>query len=121
MQCYFDGSGRSRRYRQPVANSGRIHGADSFWGRFRDDWDRMLRERYPVAPYIHMIELLSREDPFAWGAAGWNEQKINKLILGALNILQQVDKREFCSFICSIDTSAHERLLAEGYVIRERS
>jgi len=48
-----------------------------------------------------------------------NEQRSTKLILDALNILQQVDKREFCSFICSIDTSAHERLLAEGYVIRE--
>jgi Protein of unknown function (DUF3800) len=50
---------------------------------------------------------------------GWDDSKISALVLDALNILQGFDKRRFCSFVCSIDLQARERLIAEGYVISE--
>lgn len=119
MRCYFDGSeGQDDNAATWLTLAGYM-APDSFWGRFQGPWERMLRERYPVAPYIHMIELLSRDDPFEWGVAGWDKTKIDKLILDAVDTLQQMDKREFCSFICSIDVSARGRLVSEGYNIPE--
>jgi len=79
----------------------------------------MLRERYPVAPYIHMYEMLSREDPFEYGAAGWDDNKIASLVHDAVILLQGMDKSSFCSFACSIDTGARNRLISEGLNIPE--
>ncbi len=73
----------------------------------------MLRSRYPIAPFIHMTDLLTFNDPYE-RVSGWNEEKISSLVLDALQILQAMDKRKFCSFICTVDVSARDRLVAEG-------
>lgn len=86
------------------------------WAEFQNQWDIMLRERYPIAPYIHMWQIVSGTDPFE-SRAGWTELEVDRLVSDAENLLSVVPTNEMCAFACSIDLNAHERLLAEGYDI----
>ena len=43
---------------------GGVMATDAVWGSFDESWIRMLAERYPRAPYIHMNELVQGVDPF---------------------------------------------------------
>ncbi len=116
VQCYFDGSkGNDGSSSKWLTLAGYI-GSDVFWGSFDGLWRKMLRERYPVAPYIHMYELLGHDDPFE-RVAGWTDDKISDLINDALNLLQQINRRAFCSFVCSVDVTAHTQLLEAGRAI----
>jgi len=38
-----------------------VAATDSTWAEFDRKWDRMLKERSPVAPYIHMIKLMGQK------------------------------------------------------------
>jgi len=87
--------------------------SDQFWGDFQTRWETMLKDRYPIAPYIHMNPLVMREDPFE-RVVGWTDDKVSQLVLDALGFLQNINKRAFCAFVISIDSTAHRRLLAEG-------
>jgi hypothetical protein len=113
MRCYFDGSeGKDDRGAKWLTLAGYM-ASDSFWGDFDDKWKAMIRNRYPIAPYIHMNPLVMREDPFE-RVAGWTDEKMTELVTDALKFLGVINKRAYCSFVMSIDVTAHERLLAEG-------
>ena len=113
MRCYFDGSqGDDDTGDQWLTLAG-YTASDLFWGRFQQTWEQMLRERYPIAPYLHMWELVSGNDPFE-RKAGWTEDKVHELIIDAAQLLQGFDKSKFCAFTCTISLSARDRLIAEG-------
>jgi hypothetical protein len=41
-----------------------VVGDDLFWSVFNSKWETMLRGRYPIAPYIHMTDILISNAPF---------------------------------------------------------
>jgi Protein of unknown function (DUF3800) len=116
MKCYFDGSvgGQSDRW---MSLAGLV-ATDSVWGTFQKRWETMLRERYPVAPFLHMTDLITGNDPFE-RKAGWTEEKVDDLVGSAERLLASLDQRQICAFSCSIDYGAHKRLRAEGYKISD--
>lgn len=120
MTCYFDGSaGADDAGSQWLTLAGYM-ASDSFWASFQTKWETMLRARYPIAPWLHMIELFGHEDPFE-RVNGWTDDKIGTLIWDALDLLQNLDKSAFRAFVYSIDVTAHKRLLEEGYKIGDPS
>lgn len=116
MKCYFDGSEGTDDSGGKWLTLAGYAAPDSFWGAFSRKWERMLTERYPIAPFIHMWQVVSGEDPFE-RRSGWDEENINRLILNAVDLMQQMDKRRFRCFVCSVDISARQRLLREGYEV----
>ena len=119
MRCYFDGSkGVDGDNNVWLTLAGYV-AKDGFWRHFNTQWDRMLRERYPVAPYVHMYQLASGSPPFESGPNGWTKAKVEQLIHDALGILQVQDKEVFRSVICSVNVAAHARLVDEGYEIED--
>jgi hypothetical protein len=117
VRCYFDGSTSEDSQWLTLAG---FMASDPFWGEFQNRWDAMLRNRYPVAPYIHMSEILARVDPFE-REAGWTDGKIESLVWDATGVLTESDKGRFRSFVCRIDIKAHAKLLSEGYVLQDPS
>src|SRR5436309_5487153 len=118
MRCFFDGSeGQDDNGSQWLTLAGYI-ASDKFWGQFQPTWEKMLRDRYPVAPYLHMWQMLSHEDPFE-RANGWTDDKINRFVSDALDLLQHEDKQRFLACAYSVDVTAHSRLVAEGYEIAD--
>jgi hypothetical protein len=91
--------------------------SDAMWHKFNDRWRRVLWERYPIAPYLHMTHLLSGKDPFIRGVGGWSEEAQSKLIRDSVFMLQQLDKREVFFSRCSVNVSARARLVAQGHPV----
>jgi hypothetical protein len=60
--------------------------------------------------------MISGVDPFE-RVVGWTNEKLNQLIFDSINLLQGLDKKAFCSFICSVNTSARSRLVEAGVII----
>ena len=113
MKLHLDGSeGDDDGGRKWMTLAGYI-ASDGFWRDFDDRWTTMLHNRYPVAPYIHMNELMGWDDPFE-RVNGWTDRRKEELILDAVKLLQSINKRAFCSFLCRIDLSGHAALIAEG-------
>ena len=117
MKCYFDGSGDGRDASgDDWITLGGVAATDAAWGDFDQRWSRMLRERYPVAPYVHMIEVMGHDDPFT-SVNGWDLAKKRQLILDAIIALSQMDKNEFRWFRISINEGAVRRLFREGEAV----
>jgi hypothetical protein len=113
MRCYWDGSkGNDDSGAEWLTLAGFI-ASDGFWGDFQGKWEMMLRARYPIAPFIHMSDMVTYNDPFE-RVAGWTAIKIKDLVDDAIKLLNGMNKRAYCSFVCSVDVSAHGRLLTEG-------
>jgi hypothetical protein len=118
MQFFFDGSeGRDDNGNDWLTLAGFVS-SNSFWTSFNRQWDRMLKDRYPIAPYVHMWELIHGSDPFE-RIVGWTQDRVNQLVNDAIGILQGMDKSAFCSFVCTIDVSARSRLISMGSEIPE--
>jgi hypothetical protein len=79
-------------------------------------WNEMLHDRYPVAPFLHMTDLFTNNDPFEV-KAGWTEGRVQSLVNDALELLGAIQTHSYCAFACAIDTRAHKRLVEEGYDI----
>ena len=103
MKCYYDGSLGDDASGDSWITLGGVAATDSAWAEFDLKWNRMLKERYPVAPYIHMIDVMGHDDPFDYG---WDRQKKRQLISDAIVVLSQMDKLEFRWFRCSINQTA---------------
>jgi hypothetical protein len=113
MRCYHDGSYGDDGSGDSWVTLGGVAATDAAWNDFDTKWNRMLKERYPVAPYIHMIELTGHESPFDV-TNGWSLSKKRQLIEDAIVILSQMDKNEFRWFRCSVNQSAVDRLYRRG-------
>ena len=113
MKTYFDGScGNDQNGNSWITFAG-IAGTDDLWAKFDLEWSRMLRSRYPIAPYIHMIELLGHEDPFE-GQVGWRYENKRQLIQDAVVLLSQMNKAQFIMGWSSIPESLRLRLKQDG-------
>ena len=118
MRCYFDGSqGIADDSDQWMTLAGLV-ASDAVWADFQTQWEAMLSDRYPIAPFIHMTDLVVGKDPFE-RLAGWTHEKKLKLALDAANVLQGLGIQNICAFYCTINETARLRLLTEGCEIDE--
>jgi hypothetical protein len=118
MKCYFDGSeGQDKNGHTWLTLAG-YAAPDRFWINFDIEWQAMLRDRYPVAPYIHMIDILDWHDPFE-RVNGWDETKKDKLIEDAIRLLEEMNRFHFRSFICAIDLTARDNLVEKGHPVSD--
>ena len=78
----------------------------------------MLKQRYPVPPFIHMNPLVMATKPFE-RVVGWSEEKITALVTDAIDIMQNLNSASFRSFVCSVNISARKRLVDEGYDVMD--
>jgi hypothetical protein len=99
-----------------VGNLAGIAATDAVWEEFDHKWQKMLSSRYPVAPFIHMIDILNDEDPFE-PEVGWDYDKKHSLVQDAIVLLSHMSKTDFRMFWCSINESARLRLQKEGKVV----
>jgi hypothetical protein len=113
MKAFYDGSiGEDENGDRWITLAG-VAGTDAVWANFEERWKRMLAERYPVAPYIHMIELLGHDDPFE-SHVGWDIDKKHELVRDAVVLLSQMDKAGFKMAWSSINESARLRAEIDG-------
>lgn len=112
MKTYFDESYGDDDHGDKWITLAGIAATDAVWADFDGKWKKMLASRYPVAPYIHMIELMGHDDPFEL-AVGWDFSKKEKLVDDAIVLLSQMDKAGILMARCSINESARVRLSAE--------
>jgi hypothetical protein len=116
MKCYFDGSEGKDLYGDTWITLAGFAGTDKSWGKFEDTWSRMLRERYPIAPYIHMWEIVSATDPFE-RVNGWTKDRVVSLVSDAIELLKNRDSLH--AFSCRVNLSARLRIIAEGHRVYE--
>jgi hypothetical protein len=114
MKTYYDGSVGEDDHGDRWITLAGIAATDSVWAEFDDKWNRMLKARYPIAPYIHMIELLDGEDPFET-SAGWEFCKKQDLIQDAITLLSNMNKAEFHMVWSSINDSERIRIQQNGH------
>ncbi len=76
----------------------------------------MLADRDPIAPYIHMSDLLTENGAFK-RELGWTQPKAEKLVKSAEDLLASVDRNDMCAFACSVDIAARDRLRRQGYAV----
>jgi hypothetical protein len=116
MNCYFDGSvgGQSNEW----LTLGGVAAPDAIWASFHTQWEAMLRDRDPIAPYVHMTDLITGNGSFKSGA-GWDENKVDRFVHDISVLLNSIDKSKICGFACSVDVHAHKRLIAEGYDVTD--
>jgi hypothetical protein len=88
---------------------------ESVWLGFERDWERILKNRQPIAPYLHMNEIapVGGRGPFK-DENGWTDEKRATLVGDCLAYSSRLDKDRFRSFICTIDMRVYRRLKQEG-------
>jgi hypothetical protein len=118
MKCYFDGSEGVDDSDHTWLTLAGFGAPDAVWAKFDTKWQAMLRDRYPIAPYIHMNELMGWDDPFE-RVVGWNEENKNRLVLDAIHLLQAMDKSTFTSHVCTIDMTAYHELVGIGHPVSD--
>ena len=115
MKCYFDGSeGRDTKGDTWVTLAG-FAAPDQSWKPFENAWHRMLRERYPIAPYIHMWQIVHGAKPFE--GHEWTTSKLESLVSDATSEI--TNRGTLRAFSCRINVSARHRAISEGYAVEE--
>lgn len=75
MKVYFDYSLGDDTKLDSWMTLAAVASTDNAWNGFNKRWDHMLKNRYPIAPYIHMTDIFSGTDPFervnGWTSSPW--------------------------------------------------
>jgi len=118
MNLYFDGSigGESNRWMTLAG----IIATDEVWGVFESAWTAMLRERYPIAPYVHMTDVVTGNDPFE-RKNGWSEERIELLVEDAKRVAGAINREDIFTAVFSIDMRACDIVRDEGLHVPEPS
>jgi hypothetical protein len=116
MQCYFDGSRVGLAKDESWLTLAGFVATDAFWNHFDTAWEtEVLQKREPHAAYLHMADLLTGNGIFK----GWDWERRYSLVWDAVNYLQSLPKGAFCAVYASIDESARNDLVTEGYDVSE--
>lgn len=118
MNCYFDGSigGDSNRWMTLAG----IIATDEVWGAFENAWAPMLKQRYPIAPYIHMTDVVTGNDPFE-RKNGWSDERIYLLIEDSKRVVETLNKEHIFTAVFSIDIQACNIVRDEGLAVPDPS
>lgn len=111
MKAYFDGSGDGNSQYLVLAG---VAALEFVWSSFEEEWKRILLDRDPPAPYLHMRELVSLQGAFS-AEKGWDVAKQSKLIWDCMMYVQHLHKEDFRTFTCTIDMSEYRAKIAAGY------
>ena len=84
---------------------------ESVWAGFERDWKAILEDRDPIAPYLHMNEIVAGSGPFH-NDEGWDEDKRRQLITDCLLYSQILDTQKFKTFVCTVDMTVYRNLAA---------
>ena len=117
LESYFDGSAHGDWCSGTLVTLAGFAADDSVWAEFDREWWGILHqsnERRPSAPYLHMREATKGKGPFTY-KNGWSLKKVGNLVTDLLMFMQNLDKRRFHQFGCTIDLSAYRKLIAEGF------
>lgn len=112
MRAYLDSSSANDEHGHDWLTLAGFGAPDRFWKDFDDGWLAMLHARYPMAPYLHMIELLGHDDPF--DDPGWDIKTKRALVTDAVQFLMIQDKQQLRLFLCSIDVTARDGIASAG-------
>ena len=117
MKAYLDGSGyrgkgKNKQSSDFLVLTG-VAATDAAWGSFDEDWRKILANREPKAPYVHMRELVPLAKPFL-AELGWDEHKADRLVTNCLMYAQHLDKKKFRTFTCTVDLEAYNAIIARG-------
>lgn len=116
VESYLDGShiGKSWNEGQWVTLAA-FAAEDSIWKDFDGAWTAILQDgsRRPRATYCHMTEAVHGDGEFTW-KNGWNLTKVGFLVVDLLQYLQTLDKKRFHQFACTLDLTAHKKIVADG-------
>jgi hypothetical protein len=107
MRAYCDGSGNVGT--SDVVVLAGVAADESVWRQFEPEWDRILKDRDPVAPYLHMNEVASGAGAFR-NKDGWNDTKRESLVRDCLMYAQKLDKQLFRTFVSSVEMPPYRRL-----------
>lgn len=119
MKCYFDGSEGKDKHGDSWVTLAGFAAHDESWKGFDSIWRSMLRERYPMAPYVHMWEIISGTDPFE-RVNGWTKDKVLALISDAVDLLTNWSgMHSLRPFSCRVNLSAKERIAKDGYSVQD--
>lgn len=121
LKSYFDGSYSGRTWTEGgFLTLAGFAAEESIWVEFDGEWRRILNDdrSRPRASYLHMREAAHLEKEFTF-RNGWNQNRVESLIVDLLRYFQSVDKQRFRQFACTIDLSAHEKLVAEGLKLED--
>jgi hypothetical protein len=116
IKCYFDGSEGIDVHGDIWITLAGFAAPDKSWEGFDRTWDRMLHERYPIAPYIHMWQIVAGEDPFE-RVNGWTKDRVFSLVSDAVELLR--NRQSLHSFSCRVNLTARQRLIKEGHKVFE--
>lgn len=109
LKAYCDGSGDAKRSEFIVLAG--VAAEESVWACFEREWAQVLGNRSPVAPYLHMNEVVSGNGSFS-DKNGWDETKREHLVRDCLFYAQTMDKLLFRSFVCSLDMKKYREIKA---------
>ncbi len=119
MTIYFDGSqGPDDNGTNWLTLAG-LMAPEHVWKEFRREWNHMLVNRDPAAPYIHMRDLHTGNGPFK-RAHGWGTREATALTSDALQVIQAI---KFCYKACifavgiRVNLDAHESIVSKGMAI----
>jgi len=113
MRCYYDGSigGQSDEW---LTLAG-FAASDDTWAAFQKAWEAMLKDRDPIAPYVHMTDLITGNNGFSRDD-GWGVQNVDRLVSDVESLLFSFG-RKMCAVACAMDIQARKRLVREGHPI----
>ena len=123
MTIYFDGSQGTDDNGTNWLTLAGLMAPEAVWRDFRWNWNQMLANRNPPAPYTHMCDLHTGNRPFD-RAAGWNEAKANGLTNDAIQVIQETKfkhKEAIFAVGIRVDLDAHQKIVSQGLTIQSPS
>ncbi len=100
VKAFFDSSGKIDGSKFWVLAG--VAASERVWGEFDVRWDEILKARTPVAPYLHMRELVSASGAYT-EELGWDDTKRQKLLNDCFLYAYNLDKEQFRSFVATLD------------------
>lgn len=110
MKAYIDASGNYRT--SDVVVLAGVAADDPIWVGFEEEWGKILQNRDPIAPYLHMNEINSKRGAFT-DEKGWTDELRGKLIMECAAFASRLDKNKFRTFFCTVDMAAHREISAK--------
>jgi hypothetical protein len=111
LRAYFDSSGQVKdRYMTLAA----FVANEEMWKQFETDWNKILGDHCPKAPYVHMRELVHQRDGFD-SSLGWTNDSAFGLSNKCLVYMSHLDKKRFRMVYSAVDLEAWRKLRAETY------
>lgn len=114
VKAFLDSSGELQK--SDIVVLAGVAATEGVWQGFETKWDEVLKARDPIAPYLHMKELIKGRGPFS-NENGWDDVKRQQLLTDCVMYVQHLDKNLFRTFICSIDMVRYRELEADDSLI----